>query len=58
MCFYEEYNGKCQNPGDPWCEKHSKAKCFQCGKQAVRYCFHEGMFVCGVDECAEHHHHH
>lgn len=55
-CTFEEYNGPCKKPGHPFCEKHLTHTCFECGKQATKYCTYEGMLVCGMDECDEHSH--
>ncbi len=59
-CTFEEYSGPCNQEGFPFCEKHLKHKCFECGEQAVRYCYWEGsnFGICGQDECADHSHEH
>jgi len=56
-CKFREYDNWCKEDGYPYCTKHTEAKCFKCGEQAVRYCGYAGSFgICGVDECDNHSH--
>lgn len=36
-----------------YCRKHSKEKCWVCGKQAIRECPDAGVVVCGIPLCEE-----
>ena len=54
MCkFNEAWVGWCEQPGEPYCAKHTDLKCESCGKQATRSCGETGQFVCGSPLCAD-----
>lgn len=40
------------------CEKHSKEKCWKCGRPATEECSFAGQFVCGTPCCPDHPHEH
>ena len=61
-CPFQEYVGHCEErlfKDKKFCRKHLDVKrwsCFECGKQATRYCCNEGTLVCGEAQCDKHDH--
>lgn len=52
MCqFTQAWIGKCNTPGEPYCEEHSVMKCGCCGEQATHDCPETMGLVCGVYLC-------
>ena len=52
MCrFNDSWAGRCGQPGEPYCAKHTDLKCVSCGKQATQSCGETGQFVCGAPLC-------
>lgn len=57
--FVKAWQGKCSQPGRPYCDTHQELKCFACHAQATTECeATTGALVCGVPECAHHPHDH
>lgn len=53
MCiFVEAWCGKCNKPGEPFCENHNHLVCCVCGSSATHTCdATAGSFVCGAYLC-------
>lgn len=53
LCVWVDW-ARCNEPGNPFCEKHSGKVCVVCGLVADRQHDSTGMFLCGNFVCHRH----